>query len=225
MTDISGLFDSIGYAPKDRTVFETALTHSSCVGETNNERLEFLGDAVLELICSEMLFSSFPDMDEGMLSKLRSELVCEAALNEWAKSVELGSYIRIGKGEERSGGREKPSILSDAVEALIAAVYIDGGYASAKEFAEKILGFLMKLKKSGLLMRDAKTALQELLQGEGELLPVYEVVRAEGPPHAMIFTVTVTCGGKLMGTGVGSSKKQAEQEAAKSAVAALKKNK
>ncbi len=219
----SVLFERLGYMPKNKELFETALTHSSCGLGYNNERLEFLGDAVLELISSEFLFETFPEMHEGELSKLRSELVCENALNEWAKSIGFGDFLRLGKGEEVTGGRTKPSILSDAVEAVIAAVYLDGGYECAKKFAESILSYLLRLQKDGLLFTDAKTALQELLQSRGSQLPVYTVTGTQGPPHAMVFSVSVHCGDMLLGKGSGASKKQAEQDAARSAIIKLKK--
>ena len=224
MTESEILYGVIGYEAKDESLFDMALTHSSCGLQYNNERLEFLGDAVLELISSEILFDSFPDMNEGELSKLRSELVCENGLNEWAMHVHFNRFVKLGKGEELSGGRTKPSIISDAVEAVIAAVYIDGGYASAKSFVEIIISYLLKLKQNGLLVTDAKTELQEILQGQGKGVPEYRLIKSEGPPHSMTFTVMVVCGDRPLGKGVGHSKKQAEQDAAKSAVLLLRKN-
>ena len=222
MSDMRALYNIIGYVPGDEELFVTAVTHSSCGLKYNNEKLEFLGDAVLELISSEFLFSSFTDMNEGELSKLRSEIVCENALYEWALSVGFGRFLRLGKGEELTGGRSKPSILSDAVEAVIAAIYLDGGYESAKSFALTVLTYLIKLKDRGMLFTDAKTALQEILQKDGGALPVYEVVKTEGPPHARIFVVSVSFGGGIAASGTGSSKKQAEQNAARSAILKLR---
>ena len=209
--------DNIGYKFKNKDLLKLALTHSSYANETKghtqyNERLEFLGDAVLQLVTSEKLYIENPDMPEGKMSKKRASLVCEEALAVYSKQIEMGSFLLLGKGEESTGGRERPSILADAFEAVIGAIFLDGGIESAKPF---ILRFL---NDTDLHLQDFKTVLQEIIQkNPGERLS-YVVVGENGPDHDKSFTVEVHLNSNPIGKGVGRSKKQAEQQAAKEAL-------
>lgn len=209
--------DNIGYKFKNKDLLKLALTHSSYANETKghtqyNERLEFLGDAVLQLVTSEKLYTENPDMPEGKMSKKRASLVCEEALAVYSKQIEMGSFLLLGKGEESTGGRERPSILADAFEAVIGAIFLDGGIESAKPF---ILRFL---NDTDLHLQDFKTVLQEIIQkNPGERLS-YVVVGENGPDHDKSFTVEVHLNSNPIGKGVGRSKKQAEQQAAKEAL-------
>jgi ribonuclease-3 len=208
----------------DEELLLQALTHSSFIYENrqngieNNQRLEFLGDAVLDLAVSDFLFRNYPDSDEGELTKLRAALVCEPSLARTAKSLKLGYCLRMGKGEERSGGRERPSILADAFEALLGAIYLDQGLMKASEMALKFLDPLIKDVLEGRLDSDYKTELQEIVQQLGSEQVQYTILREEGPDHHKIFTAGVIYKGELTGTGSGRSKKEAEQQAAKSAL-------
>jgi len=222
MNHLQEFYTIINYQPKNDELFRLALTHSSSSGKEDNERMEFLGDAVLELLSSELLYTSFPYMREGEMSRLRAELVCESALNEWAHHIGLGKFLILGRSEEMNRGREKPSILSDAVEAIVCAVYLDGGFEEAKRLVTKMMGFLLKLKLKGELVRDAKTALQEALQKDGRNVPSYEIYEVSGPPHDATFKARVISEQIILGTGQGHSKKAAEQEAAKNALKALR---
>ncbi len=215
----------INYNFNNIQLLENALTHSSYANEHKNakavcnERLEFMGDSVLGLICAELLYNKFLHKPEGELSKLRSSLVCESALNTYAQKIDLGKYLLLGHGEELSGGRERPSILSDAFEALIAAIYFDGGFESAKEF---VLPFLNNAIKEDIqkhtLGRDYKTLLQEISQkNPGEIIK-YAVVNETGPDHDKLFTVNVYLNSNLLASGTGKNKKEAEQDAAHKAL-------
>lgn len=215
----------INYKFKNIRFLENALTHSSYSNEHRthgivcNERLEFMGDSVLGFVCAELLYEKYPHKPEGELSKLRSSLVCETALDKYAKTIELGKYLYLGHGEELGGGRERPSILSDAFEALIAAIYFDGGISEAKKF---ILPFLSDAitedNKKHSLNHDYKTALQEIAQkNPGEIIK-YSVVNETGPDHNKSFTVNVYLNSNLLAAGTGKSKKEAEQDAAHKAL-------
>ncbi len=214
--DFSALEETIGYHFRDASLLKTALTHRSFSNEVrigsaqNNERLEFLGDAVLELTVSEYLYRSHPDMREGEMTRLRAALVCESTLAGAARGIQLNDCLLLGRGEELSGSRERDSLISDAFEALIGAVYLDGGKEEAKRFIEAAL-----LKNPGVdaLFFDAKTQLQMLVQKEGRELS-YRVIREEGPGHDRRFTVEALIDGKPVSEGTGSSKKSAEQQAA-----------
>ena len=207
----------IGYRFRNRHYLTQALTHSSYANEKhmsrlfNNERLEFLGDAVLELTASEFLYEKFPDYPEGELTRLRASLVCEQTLAFCTRELELGKYLLLGKGEDMTGGRKRKSILSDALEAVIGAIYLDGGFANAKEF---ILRFVLNDMEHKQLFFDSKTILQELVQAgtEGELS--YRLIEESGPDHQKKYVVEACIGEKPMGQGEGGTKKQAEQEAA-----------
>ena len=209
--------NNIKYTFKNKSLLELALTHSSHANESKvhteyNERLEFLGDAVLQLVTSEKLYKENPNMPEGKMSKQRAALVCEDALANYSKQIQLGDFLLLGKGEENTGGRERPSILADAFEAVIGAIFLDGGIENAKKF---VLRFL---DDKGLHLQDYKTLLQEIiLKNPGERLS-YVVVAEEGPDHNKSFTVEVKLNSNSIGTGFGKSKKAAEQQAAKEAL-------
>ena len=211
------LEEQIGYRFQDRKLLEQALCHSSYANErhmdslSNNERLEFLGDAVLELATSEFLFKTYPQMPEGEATRTRASIVCEQTLALCARELGLGKWLRLGKGEELTGGRERDSITSDAMEALLGAIYLDGGFANAKEFVGNFILNDIEHKK---LFFDSKTILQERIQSTaGETLH-YELVKEEGPDHNKRFTVNACLGSQVIGTGTGRTKKAAEQEAA-----------
>ena len=216
------LEEKIGYRFRDENLLTTALTHSSYANESNgaavcNERLEFLGDSVLGFTVAEALYRRYGSMPEGRMTRLRSELVCEQSLHQVAVSLELGRYIRFGKGMAHNGGRERASILADAVEALIAALYMDGGYAQAKRFIDERL--LSQLgDREPLYFSDAKTALQELVQQHSGQTLSYELLDESGPDHLKTFRVEVRLNGKPIGEGSGHSKKEAEQAAAAEAL-------
>lgn len=216
------LEEKIGYTFRNPQLLEQALTHSSFANEGkkhghNNERLEFLGDSVLSVIVARHLFLTYKDLPEGELTKLRASLVCEKALDVFAGQIGLGKYLRLGKGEEMTGGRERPSILADAFEALLAAIYIDGGYEAAQTF---VLGFIprnLDIRRKNKLS-DYKTALQEIIQQNREERVEYVLVDEHGPDHAKVFTAEVLLNTNVIGRGTGSSKKQAEQNAAHEAL-------
>jgi len=212
----------IGYSFSDESLLKRALTHSSYANEgkkkgKHNERLEFLGDSVLSVIVAEHLFTTYHQIPEGELTKLRASLVCEKALDVFAAKIDLGKYLYLGRGEELTGGRSRPSIIADAFEAVIAAIYLDGGLEAAKGF---VLGFIpedLDIHKPNPLS-DYKTALQEVIQQNREEKVSYELIGERGPDHAKIFTVEVKLNSNIIGTGEGSSKKQAEQSAAREAL-------
>lgn len=214
----------IGYRFNDIKLLEKALTHTSYANEKksdrsfNNERLEFLGDAVLEILVSEYLYFNYRDLTEGQLTKFRAKIVCEPTLARLAKQIELGKYIYLGKGEMLTGGNERASILSDAFEAIIGAVFLDGGFDKAKGLVNRVV--LEHLKRVGVknLFRDYKTELQEVIQSESSTPIVYKIVKEEGPAHNKCFVAGVSHEGKLIGTGQGRNKKEAEQNAAKDAL-------
>lgn len=212
----------IHYTYRNKKLMTEALTHSSYANEgkkgtKNNERLEFLGDSILSLIVAEHLFTHYRHQPEGDLTKLRASLVCEQSLFEFAKRIQLGSYLYIGKGEEHTGGRERPSILSDAFEAVIASIYLDGGFDEAKKFVLSFLPAHIDVKKVSE-MSDYKTALQEIIQKNREEKVEYVLVDETGPDHDKAFTVEIHLNSNVIGRGVGKSKKQAEQFAAKEAL-------
>lgn len=218
------LEERLGYQFKNHSLLENALTHSSYANEhrdagmSSNERLEFLGDSVLGMVVADHLYREHPQMPEGELTRTRAALVCEESLVEVARALELGKYLRLGKGEDAGGGRERPSILADATEAVLAAVYLDGGIAPARRAVRAlILGHEEEMSAS----RDYKTALQELVQRESGRKLTYRLVGEEGPDHAKRFSVEVELNGKTVGAGEGRTKKAAEQNAAKAAIAAL----
>ncbi len=220
--------DIIEYYYKDIKLLKQALTHSSYSNEhnlpknTNNERLEFLGDAILELMSSEYLYDNYPDKLEGELTKLRASIVCEQTLSACAKLINLGKYLFLGKGETRTGGRTRDSILSDTLEAVIGSIYLDGGFANAKEFIDRFI--LKDIEKKNLFF-DSKTILQEIIQSENKDVLKYILVREEGPDHDKQFMVNAKIGDKILGTGIGRTKKAAEQEAAYNSILKLRNKK
>lgn len=213
------------YSYANSRLLEEALTHSSYANEhrnhqvKDNERLEFLGDAILDLIISEYLFKKFPDMPEGDLSKMRASVVCEGSLANMAKKMHLGKYILLGKGEELTGGRERASILADAFEAITGSLFLDGGFDEAREFIHSTLVNEVEQTESiEALYTDYKTLLQECIQ-KISMSPIhYEVVGEEGPDHDKHFQVEVFHENRSLGYGIGKSKKEAEQDAAKKAL-------
>ncbi len=220
------LEQKIGYTFQDFSLLEQAMMHSSYTNEKHlpkyrcNERLEFLGDAVLELVSSEFLFRGSSTMPEGELTKTRASMVCEPSLALCAKDIGLGSYLLLGKGEEATGGRLRDSVTSDAMEALIGAVYLDGGFTSAKEFIHKFILTDLENKK---LFYDSKTILQEMVQAKKAGTIKYSLIKAEGPDHNKSFHVEVLIEGSVSGKGVGRTKKAAEQQAAYEAILSLRK--
>lgn len=230
MTDLAALQQTLGVDFKDKALLEQSLTHSSFVNENPrlapvaNERLEFLGDAVLGLIVAEKLYQDYPDLTEGEMTKLRSALVRRDTLNRMAKSIRLGEYLYLGKGEEASNGRNKPANLAAALEAVIAAVFLDHGSASARDFILRLLNTeLERVIRQGT-EADYKSELQELIQAKEQQAPTYYVIEATGPAHARTFAVEVRLGDIVLGRGTGKSKKEAETEAAHSALEKLSTN-
>ena len=219
------LEQKIGYTFRDRALLDNALTHSSYANEhreqgaLSNERLEFLGDSILGLVVADHLYRTRPDLPEGDLTRIRAALVCENSLVDVAKELDLGSYLKLGKGEESGGGRHRPSIQADAVEAMLAAVYLDGGIGQARKLIHTlILGHEREKTAAG---RDYKTALQELIQRESGQVLTYRLIGESGPDHAKIFSMEVLLNGEAIGAGQGHSKKEAEQAAARAAVEKL----
>lgn len=225
MTKLTEFQEMIGYHFTREGLLRQALTHSSYANErhmkklSDNERLEFLGDAVLEIISSEFLYNQYPDLPEGDLTRIRASIVCEPTLAMCTEQIHLGEYIFLGKGEDHTGGRKRKSILSDALEAIIGAIYLDGGFANAKEF---VLKYILTDIEHKQLFYDSKTILQEVVQGEHEDLS-YVLTDETGPDHDKRFSVEARIGERVVGRGVGHTKKAAEQEAAYRALLLLKK--
>lgn len=214
---------NIGYEFKDKKLLKRALLHTSYCNEVksageSNERLEFLGDSILSVVVAEYLFSHYKKQHEGDLTKLRASLVCEKALAVFAKEIELGRFIMLGKGELHNGGNERPSILSDAFEALLAAMYLDGGMETVKPFILKFVEAELEMRNKTGCFNDYKTQLQEIIQRNREEELLYVLVGEEGPDHDKQFTVEVRLNSNVIGKGLGHSKKQAEQLAAKQAL-------
>lgn len=220
------LEEKIGYQYKNKGLLKEALTHSSFANEQkinkskDYERLEFLGDAVLELISSEFLFRTNPDMPEGKLTRTRASMVCEPALAYCARDLELNQYIRLGKGEEMTGGRFRDSIISDAMEAVIGSLYLDGGFSAAHDFIHK---FILSDLENKILFYDAKTVLQEMIQETPGGSLEYKLLKEEGPDHDKCFWVEAYVNGEALTKGSGRTKKAAEQQAAYEAILILRK--
>ncbi len=211
----------LGYMFKSEELLKTALTHSSA-GEPHNERLEFLGDAVLELIATEYLYTSFKDLSEGVMTSTRASAVCEPSLCTFAETLKLGDFLILGKGEESSGGRGKPSILADAMEAVLGAIYLDGGYEEAKKFMLRFLPDALRRPVEKRVFKDYKSALQELVQADKAPKRLsYRLVSTKGPDHNKQFQSQVLLGNRVVGEGHGSSRKTSEQEAARVALESL----
>lgn len=217
----------LGYTFRSAALLENALTHSSYANEyrdaeiTSNERLEFLGDSILGLVVADHLYRTRPELSEGDLTRIRAALVCEGSLVEVAKKLDLGKHLKLGKGELAGGGRERPSIQADAVEALLAAVYLDGGIGQVRKLIHGLI--LEQEAEATAAARDFKTALQELVQKESGQAVSYQLIEESGPDHEKVFTTEVLLNGKAIGTGQGKSKKEAEQAAAKAAVLQMEK--
>ena len=216
---------TICYQFKEHGLFVQALTHSSYANEHRwnhsrcNERLEFLGDAVLEIVTSDFLYHKYEDLPEGDLTKIRASIVCEPTLAYCAGDISLGEYLLLGKGEEATGGRSRNSVVSDAMEALIGAIYLDGGFANAKEFIHR---FILNDIEHKQLFYESKTILQEMVQSRSSEGLSYEILREEGPDHNKSFEVCARIGGAEIGRGTGRTKKAAEQVAAYNGILKLK---
>ena len=222
---INELEKAIGYQFRNITLLQNALSHSSYANERwhdslkSNERLEFLGDSILGMLVADYLYRNFPDRPEGELTRMRADMVCEKALAAVANSLNLGKHLLLGKGEEQGGGRNRDSILADAVESVIAACYLDGGMDAAVQFIQKFI--LVNVPVTKLHNADYKTALQELVQQKKNQVLAYRLVGESGPDHDKEFQVELTLNGDVVGTGIGSSKKRAEQAAARAAMEKL----
>ena len=222
---IKDLEAAIGYRFKNISLLQNALTHSSYANERwhnsllSNERLEFLGDAILGMTVAKYLYQTFPDRPEGELTRMRADMVCEQTLAKVAARIDLGKHLLLGNGEEQGGGRKRNSILADAVESVIAASYLDGGLEAAQQFIEKFI--LVEVPVTRLHNADYKTALQELVQQKKNQVLTYTLIGESGPDHDKKFEVEVKLNGTVVGTGSGSSKKRAEQDAARSALEKL----
>lgn len=214
----------LGYHFENPALLENALTHSSYANENkakglqSNERLEFLGDSVLGMVVADYLYRAHPGLPEGDLTRTRAALVCESSLAEVAQQLQLGSFLKLGRGEDAGGGRTRPSIVADAVEAVLAAVYLDGGIGSARKIIRR---FILDRESEKGTSRDFKTALQELVQRESGQVLSYRLTGSEGPDHAKTFSVEVDLNGAPIGQGRGHSKKEAEQMAAKAGIQKL----
>jgi ribonuclease-3 len=225
MAMIKDLEKAIGYQFRDLSLLQNALAHSSYANERwhnslmSNERLEFLGDSVLGMLVANYLYRTFPNRPEGELTRMRADMVCEKTLARVAGQLELGKHLLLGKGEEQGGGRSRESILADAVESVIAACYLDGGMEAAKAFVEKFI--LVTVPTQKMNNADYKTALQELVQQKKNQTLSYRLVGESGPDHDKKFEVELTLNGTVVGTGTGSSKKRAEQQAAQVAMEKL----
>ena len=217
---------NLGYIFNDLGLLKNALIHSSFANENtkpgliSNERLEFLGDSLLGMTVAMLIYEKCPDLSEGKMTKLRAELVCEKSLASLAVQLNIGSYLLLGRGEESGGGRNRPSILSDAFEAVLAAIYLDGGYDPVNVLIHRL--FNTRIENPGEIISDHKTMLQELVQIKSGYSLKYDLIDEHGPDHDKNFTVSVALNGKTIGTGEGRSKKSAEQEAAKAALKTLK---
>ena len=217
----------LNYTFRDPGLLGEALSHSSYANEhrsaglRSNERLEFLGDSVLGFVTAEFLFLQHPDLPEGDLTRIRAALVCEQSLYEVARKLDLGRYLKLGRGEEAGGGRERTSILADATEAVFAAVYLDGGIGAASTLIHRVLLDAEKEEVVEERRRDYKTALQELVQRQADQVLTYRMIGEEGPDHYKTFLAEVLLNGTQVGTGSGHSKKEAEQSAAKAALRKL----
>lgn len=225
MSSLTELQEVIGYRFKQEGLLRQAVTHSSFANEkhmkklSDNERLEFLGDAVLEVVSSEFLFKKYPKLPEGDLTKLRASLVCEPTLAMCTREIDLGKYLYLGKGENQTGGRNRKSILSDALEAVIGAIYLDGGFEPARDFVQR---FILKDIEHKKLFHDSKTILQEVVQGTYKEPLQYVLLAEEGPDHDKSFRVAAQIGERRISEGSGHTKKAAEQEAAYQALLILK---
>jgi ribonuclease-3 len=223
--DAQGLLKALGLEPKDLDLYAMALVHRSLLNETgqtlaSNERLEFLGDSVLGLVAARFLFDSFPDLSEGQLARRKSQLVSTGTLAQWAREMGLGAYLRLGRGEELTGGRDKDTLLADGFEAWLGAIYQDRGFRAAEDFVLRFLKEQPAATPAGR-QADAKSRLQEWSQKLYKRPPIYRVAAANGPDHLKVFEVDVVVEGKLLARGKGKNKKEAEQVGAEEAMRTL----
>lgn len=219
--DLINLENNIGYTFKNKNLLQKALTHTSYANEKgleSYEKLEFLGDSILEFLSSKYLYSNYSNLTEGELTKVRAQVVCEDSLKDVARKHEFFNYILVSKSERANGGNNKSAILADCVEAVIAAIYFDGGLAEAEKFIISNLKDSMEYATEHIGMKDYKTVLQEKLQKNGDVHIEYKIIKEEGPDHDKTFTAEVMCNGKILSTGKGKSKKMAEMQAAKLAL-------
>ncbi|MFR8033309.1 MAG: ribonuclease III [Lachnospiraceae bacterium] len=223
---LAKLEETIGYQFRNVSLIKQAMIHSSFTNEHHmnklacNERLEFLGDSVLEVVSSDFLYRMYPNKPEGELTKMRASMVCEPTLAMCARDIQLGNYLLLGKGEDATGGRKRDSVISDAMEALIGAIYLDGGFANAKEFIEK---FVLNDVENKQLFYDSKTILQEIVQREYGTVLSYRMLAEEGPEHDKHYTMQAMIGEQPAGVGTGRTKKAAQQMAAYQTILSLKK--
>lgn len=224
--DYTKLEQEIGYVFKDKNLLQTALTHTSYAYERktiSNEKLEFLGDSILEFLSSIYIYNNYPNLKEGEMTKVRAQVVCEASLYKIAISHNFSDFLRLGKSERAVKGQVKPAILADSVEAVIAGMYLDGGLEPVNKFIVENLKEEIKLASKNVGQKDYKTVLQEILQKHGEVHIEYKIIREFGPDHDKVFDSEVICNGKILASGEGKSKKHAEMDAAKHAIEFLKK--
>lgn len=224
--EYSKLEEEIEYTFKNKELLQTALTHTSYAYErkkTSNEKLEFLGDSILEFLSSIYIYSNFPNLKEGEMTKVRAQVVCEASLFKIAKAHNFSDFLRLGKSEKLSGGNVKPAILADSVEAVIAAMYLDGGLEPVDNFIIKNLKDEIKFATQNVGQKDYKTVLQEILQRHGDVDIKYQIIKETGPDHEKVFEAEVIYNGKILAKGEGKSKKLAEMDAARHAIEIIKK--
>ena len=224
--DYSKLEKELGYTFKDKNLLQTALTHTSFAyekGTVSNEKLEFLGDSILEFLSSIYIYNNYPKLKEGEMTKVRAQVVCEASLHKVAIAHNFSDFLRLGKSERVSGGKVKSAILADSVEAVIAAMYIDGGLEVVNNFIIKNLKEEIEFATQNVGQKDYKTVLQEILQKNGNVHIEYKIIKESGPDHDKSFVAEVLCNKKVLASGSGKSKKHAEMEAAKLAIEKMKK--
>ncbi len=224
--DYSKLEKELGYTFKDKNLLQTALTHTSFAyekGTVSNEKLEFLGDSILEFLSSIYIYNNYPKLKEGEMTKVRAQVVCEASLHKVAIAHNFSDFLRLGKSERVSGGKVKSAILADSVEAVIAAMYLDGGLEVVNNFIIKNLKEEIEFATQNVGQKDYKTVLQEILQKNGNVHIEYKIIKESGPDHDKSFVAEVLCNKKVLASGSGKSKKHAEMEAAKLAIEKMKK--
>ena len=224
--DYSKLEKELGYTFKDKNLLQTALTHTSFAyekGTVSNEKLEFLGDSILEFLSSIYIYNNYPKLKEGEMTKVRAQVVCEASLHKVAIAHNFSDFLRLGKSERVSGGKVKSAILADSVEAVIAAMYLDGGLEEVNNFIIKNLKEEIEFATQNVGQKDYKTVLQEILQKNGNVHIEYKIIKESGPDHDKSFVAEVLCNKKVLASGSGKSKKHAEMEAAKLAIKKMKK--
>ena len=224
--ELEKLEQNIGYKFKNKILLQTALTHTSYAYERkveSNEKLEFLGDSILEFISSEYIYNNYKKLREGEMTKVRASVVCEESLREVAKRHNFSDFLNLGKSEKKARNEVRPAIMADSVEAVIAAIYLDGGIEPVKKFIIENLKDSIEVATKHIGQKDYKTVLQEILQKHGEVHIEYKIIKESGPDHDKIFSAEVSCNGKPLATGNGRSKKLAEMEAAKNALESIKK--